>query len=1023
MIQLRITPFLIRSKKSPAGSLGRIRDAAARFVSKNERNPLLAGQVGLLCDGIGFSYFLFERDPDKALTFLSMATELLARREKSLMNLDSSETGELGKTAAAFFRALLATSHWDTGICCEIKSENNEGDQKGEFIRETRLHYQRAYDYAKHTPWHIYKALSAHNLAGAYWKEAGVELERTAMIDCLTKAVELGEEALRWFGLWSTLEADFLGGSWIATYYQQLAKYSDPKKRRKLMFRSLDLARRAEQLVKNPRVGLARYKLVNLGDIFFHNSEYYRQLAIQAKNESSPRTSEIGKTLNRSLENCLKSREYYRDGAYRNRLLDSSLLAGDTCYELMCLYGSHPDKAQYAKLSKRYLSQAIRISRNTESNEKLAESYWRMAQVFDKEGDFGQSALYYGKAHEAYKSVRVARAGSVFKAPSDYMLAWTKIELAKLAHRMADFKKASELYAEAATLIASTRRWQSRSHLYVATSLIEKSEEESLRENPQNAIRYFMDAIRALTRLQTEILGDESEDAKSFIQHAGRITSFCNARIILERAKESYRVGNVGQSIDELSLAEDMFAQLAGNSEASDSLGSNELSSLAALCKALRSFQAAQVTGNFNLYLDAREIFGRASEQSKSKILKPLLSGLANFAAFLYHSSQIEESLDKHLDVEKLLECNKALTAAEVVFRRLGNRSFLNMLKASQYILDATMKMNAAEREMESAELKARLYNRAQLSLSRASKHYELLGSSIRVKESLRMISAVRNHQKLLPLAHDIIAEIASNQIIYAAISSATLFDKSPENSARDLDTAYVVLDLNVQKQDITLNQEATIEVQMSNIGKEDAITVRIDEIVPEDFEILDDDYPHSNLPSFDYAKKIGAGLSETICLRIKPKTTGEFIWHPALVYLDNNGNYRISRCEPVRVAVESDKYSDITMVLSEKARLERELGHAESMLEGNDDVGQRERVYEIRENISRIEESLYRLRNEYDKMRFQLEQIRTDIRMLRSSEDNRIDTGEIKGLEGEERLLCERIERRRLLLEQAHLL
>ena len=121
------------------------------------------------------------------------------------------------------------------------------------------------------------------------------------------------------------------------------------------------------------------------------------------------------------------------------------------------------------------------------------------------------------------------------------------------------------------------------------------------------------------------------------------------------------------------------------------------------------------------------------------------------------------------------------------------------------------MKMNAAEREMESASVKAKLYREAQKSLTRASRYYELLGSSKRVKESLRMIGAVRNHQKLIPLAHDIIAEIASNQIIYTAISSANLFDQSPENSARELASAFVVLDLNLPKPYMTLDEQFAI--------------------------------------------------------------------------------------------------------------------------------------------------------------------------------------------------------------------
>jgi hypothetical protein len=1024
MIQLRITPFLIKSRKSPQSNLARMRDVAVKFVAKNKSNLELSGYAGLVADGLGSSYFLLERDPKAARTHLKQALSLLTEWQAHTSKSRSGRTSlTYAKERMSFFRAILATAHWDYGICVQIESENTKGDQTEDFMLEARTHYQLAYDYAKRTPWHIYKAMSAHNLAGTFAEEAITKLERKAMIECLRKAVDLGEESLKWFSLWSSYEADFLGGSWIATFYQELAKYSEPKKRRRLMTRSLNLAKKAEQLVRNPKIGLARYNLVNLGDIFYHNSEYYLQLSRQLENETRTADEKIVETLNKSLENCIKSRAYYRNKAFRNRMLDALLLAGDISYEIMGLERSPSERTEHAKTSKRYFSQAIKLAKGSGWNEKVAESCWRMAQVFDREGNFGQSASRYLMAHESYKNVQGIQGNpSVYKSPSDYMMAWNQIERAKLAHRAAEFDKAASLYSEAANLIARTGRWQPRSYLYVAESLIEKSEMESLGENTQEAIRHFVDAVQALTKLQSELENDASEDSKSFIDLARKMTSFCNARIILEKSKESYRIGETEQSMRGLLRAEEMFAELAKNSEDSDSLGSNELSSLASLCKALRSFQLAQISGNPKTYMDAKETFARAAEASKSKTLKPLLAGLSSFATFLYFSKEIEESLDKVLDVEKLVECNKALDSAQLLFRKLGNRSFLNMLRASQHILDATMKMNAAEREIENASVKARLYTQAQRSLTRASKYYELLGSSARVKEALRMIGAVRNHQKLIPLAHDIIAEIASNQIIYTAISSTTLFDQSPENSARDLDSAFVVLEVNVLEPSIMSNQSAKIEFVMSNIGKEEAITVRIDGPIPDEFEIVDNPGIKMGQQSMELTSRIGAGATSKIMITVKPKTHGEFVWHPALVYLDNNREFKITRSQTSRIVVEPDNLWNVTTALADKEKLEQELKLAEDSLQETDNERTRERVYAIKEKISKIEENIFRLKNDYNKMKQQLDQVRSDKSILEKQQGQAAEE-EVERLANEDKLLTERIERRRSILEQAHLL
>lgn len=1021
MVQLRIAPFLIRTKKLREPQLDRVRELAVTFVKKYQDNYEMLGLVGILLEGIGFSYFLYERDLGTSAEYLRKATEFLLKREKALTNFTSTNRYPENKVQVRFYRALLSAAHWDYGICCESESENSEVDQMLALINKTRHHYQLAYEFAKHTSWDIYKAMSAHNIAGTFAKEATLQLEIKATVECLKKAVELGEDSLRWFRLWSPFESDFLGGSWIATFYQQLANRSEPSKRRKLMDRSLELARRAERILSNRRIGPVRYKLVNLGDIFFHNAEYYRDRAMRRKNSEQSQDDLVRESLEEALENCRRSRTYYRDEAYKNRLLESSLLAGDICYELMNL-SDYETKKKQSIASRKYFDEALSISNYLGSNEKVAEACWRIGQVLDKDGHFRKSAAYYLKAHESYKGVgNSPEARMIYSDPSKYMLAWSHIEEAKLAHRSSEFDKASQLYRNAANLIVNTRRWQSRSHLYFAESLIEKSEKESLSENAQNAIQCFVDAVQELSKLQSELGNEESVDSKSFMDLANRMTAYCNARIMLEKSKDAYKIGDTEQSVKGLSLAEEIFYELSESSEASDSLGSNELSSLSSLCKALISFQTAQMTDNSELYLEAEGIFDSAAETSKSKSLKPLLAGLSNFATFLYYSKQIEESLESSLDIEKLLECNKALDSAELAFKKLGNKLFLIMLKASKHILDATMEMNAAEREMENLAIKAKLYSNAQRALSKASKYYQQLGSSSRVKEALRMIGAVRNHQKLIPLAHDIIAEIASNKIIYAAISSTMLFDQSPENSARELGSAFMVFDVTT-KPFVPINENVIIDIALSNIGRGEAITVKIDEAIPEGLELLESNHVIAKDRSIMFASKLKPGFSNRISLSARPQSTGEFIWHPALIYMDTEGNYKISRAQTVKLEVESDELADIATVLEKKKSLEKELWQLQTHNGGLDEQAKTERTYTIRESISKIEESLLRLRNEYDRLKMQLEQVRFELGIISSSRGLNAPSKERAELESEERLLLERIERRRQLLERAHL-
>jgi uncharacterized repeat protein (TIGR01451 family) len=1010
-IQLRILPFLIRSKKETPVKLQRIRTQALSFIERH-RAEKFRGSVGLIYDGLGTSYSLFDRDMQMAISYLSRSVDLLASEEKSVSKNKGTQ-----KSKRTLLRAFESAVNWDLGICYESLSEKEEGDKMLSLLRNAKAYYQKAYELSLRTPWHVYRGMSAYNLAGTLSREAQTQVEIIRIRELLEKAVRLGEESLKWFNFWSSLESDFLGGSWIANFYQELANVSDSVRRRKLMARSLALAHRAENLVNNKSVGTSRYKLVNLGDIFAHNAEYYRLLAFQARNSEAGKEKTM-KLLHSALENCLKSKRYFGDPTYGKRKVDSFLLAGDVYYELMNCETSGSEKRRLGSQSRRLFSQSIRISKQQGWNERMAGSSWRIAQVYDRESDFERSASSYLDAHSSYELARSSSDNPrMYVDASNYMLAWEKIERAKLAHKSSKFQSAADLYMEAFKLVSSTRRWHSLGNMYRAESLIERAEELSLGDHQKESLERFAEAAELLSQLRSDLKGNEILDSRSTDRIARHLGSFCDARMILERSKQAYKVGDASQSIRGLRDAEATFNELAEDS-ISDSLRSNELRSLASLCGALKSFQLAQMEKEPRLYLEAKQVFLEAAEESKSKTLKPLLTGLANFANFLYYSDQIERSLEQALDPQLISECDQSLSAAEVIFRKLGNRSFLAMLKAGKHILDATIKMSAAEREVESASTKARLYSKAQRSLSSASKYYQELGASKRVKESLKMIGAVRNHQRLIPLARDIIAEMASDQIIYSAIATSSVMDESPENSARELDSAFLVLDVDLPNPLLGEKDILEFSLTISNLGKESALTVKVEDVLPEEFDLTAGRMLKQR--SMPIAFRIAPGATRSIKLSAKPREAGEFSWHPSLIYLDGMSRYKMSKSQPVKVIVEPSTPIDFGSLLGEKSKLEAQLRQSQGLPR---EQFQEEEVFSLKEKISRIEEEILRTKNEYEGMTSQLEQIRSDLKTLHEMKNEGADEEDKKRLESEEKLLQYRIERRRALLQQASLL
>jgi hypothetical protein len=1013
MIQLRITPFLIRSKKKTVADLVVVRSNAEEFLLQQlSARPDLSS---LVSDGLGFSYFLFERDFEKALNYLRQGASYLETWEKESMSDETS-------SQVQFMQSFAAALYWDLGICYEGKVEGVEGDQLLEFLRTSRTFYEKSLHYAMKSPWHIYRAMSTYNLSGTYYREGSAQLEKEKAVPLLRRSVELGEESLRWFHLWSTFEEDFLGGSWIASFCQHLANYLDEASKEKLMQRSLELAQKADALISNKKVGLSRYKAVNIGDIFLRNSEYNRQVALENRSrQASGELSDepiVTSLLDKSLADCLKSRTFYRDEDFQSRKISSDLLAGDICYDLLSSSENTEDQRKlYSSRARRYFHDVARISKTLGLKETLATSSWRLAQVFDKEGRFTESAHEYDAAHQNFELMRDAssRNSQLCEESSKYTQAWSLIEKAKSEHIASDFIEASNLYRDASGLIAQTKRWRSRSHLFLAKSLIEQAEKCSMSDSPEPlAVDLLSAARKSLEKLSSDLSLDNSIEARSFARLGRYLSSFCEARILLENSKLDFKTGEIESSVTGLSNASEVFSVLSRDYSLSNPVEANELESLSSFCKALTYFQKAQQQDDPALIQKAQEIFSSASENSVSTALKPLLRGLAGFASFLYSSKIVEQSLESSIDIEGLSQCSIAIESAERSLSRSGNRAFLGMLRASKHVLDASIKISAAEREVEDQESKARLYAQAQRSLTLASKYYEELGASEKLKESLRLLSTIKQNRELIPLANKMFAEIASSQMISSAISSTSVTDATPENSARQLDSSFISLESSIASPLISSGEVVSLTLVLTNLGKERVTANAIRDAVPDSFDFIPQNNETITLNGKDLrvALSLESGASEKISISIHPREVGEFTWRPTVTFHEAKGQEKATSGEALKVVVEVDDLQKVVEDLrSKKAILESELVVIQKAIAADDN-----KVFSLREELAKIEEELHRGKNEYENLNVQLDQVKQDLLALKEMQDEVLKQEERKRLETDEVILIKRIERRRPL-------
>jgi hypothetical protein len=310
-VELRVLPVLIRSKAAPESELARSRERAFSTAESLNREKSLFGFLGILLEGVGFSYYQREGDRERALEYLGRAKSLLSKG---------------GQRISPFFNAFRAIAFWDSGQCYESLADRAQGNEALRLYRQARLEYEKALKYAERSPWILYRAFAHLGIAATFSCE--FELSHDSTLDgrrkLIEKAFEEAENGLALMNRYSSLEANMLGGTFHALVCQQYASVSKEVEPEKLLRRSGELAKKGLKAYKSAS---SRYSKANFGDVYFALAQFYHE---KGKNNGV-------KELLLSLENCLQSQEFFDEERHAERALRALMLGAEVCQELASL--------------------------------------------------------------------------------------------------------------------------------------------------------------------------------------------------------------------------------------------------------------------------------------------------------------------------------------------------------------------------------------------------------------------------------------------------------------------------------------------------------------------------------------------------------------------------------------------------------------------------------------------------------------------------------------------------------------
>jgi hypothetical protein len=120
------------------------------------------------------------------------------------------------------------------------------------------------------------------------------------------------------------------------------------------------------------------------------------------------------------------------------------------------------------------------------------------------------------------------------------------------------------------------------------------------------------------------------------------------------------------------------------------------------------------------------------------------------------------------------------------------------------------------------------------------------------------------------------------------------------------LDHAAVRASVIVRHMEVTIGEDATVELEMINAGKNPATLVKIESVLPTGFELVSGPEPYYVVRDDLHLKgrRLDPMKTEEIELVLRPKRKGSFVLKPRIFYLDEDGTYRYNDPDPVTITV-----------------------------------------------------------------------------------------------------------------------
>ena len=841
---------------------------------------------------------------------------------------------------------LVGLTHWIWGW--------HSGDEEG------ILHLRKVLECGEETHDILLKGIAHDYLVwSTYWNALAID-DPDLRMEQIKKAMEFYDEGQRYFSLMSYLfrikGLILAPGGYAEHYYNRAVRWeTDPEKK-------LDFLKKSE------KAGLKALKVAEDSDIplIIDRMCHYLSKTLTARATLEPDIDEKRNLLKRAIkyrernieiEERLQPLDYWNLGVWYNylalikmeytgvepnlegkrRLLEDAANSMEKSLNVINIEMPFLEKKgtiyNYAFLSRfqdnyeviltrlyevtnepEYLRRAIETSRKAiesaskvDINTRMAESYWKIAKKYDILGEQLEAADSFRRASESYKKAaeNIPQLKGFYQEHAAYMQAWSEIEKARHHHKERKYGMAKEHYEKAAELHETTARWNYLSYNYLAWARLEEAEDLSRSEQTQEARDIFQQVVRLFeeakesisTKLKTIEAGDERQIAEELVKASDVRREYCLGRVALEEARILDRQGDHLASSRRYGQATERFQKVIDAMEREPER--KELKPIIYLCQAWQKMMMAEARASPILYGEATELF----MQAKINSLDPYTSLLAQAHSSFCMALEAGTEYELTRKTESFTEAKRHIEAASSYYLRAGYQTASDYARATSRLIDAYMYSYKAQTETDLGK-KAEYYQTAERFLQASAGSFVKAKHPEKSEEVQRILESVKEER---------VIAMSLMEVLHApAMASTTTSFSTPTPSYEQavglerFEYADIQANLIIGGREVRVGEDVELEIALVNAGKAPAQLIKVDDIIPEGFEVKR--APDTCRVEDSYIDMKGRTLSplktEELKLVLRPLNRGTFHLRPRVLYLDESGRYKSHMPEPATVEV-----------------------------------------------------------------------------------------------------------------------